>query len=98
MAQLACVAGGIAPYVDSRTLRELEALRAELDLKPGTTARDLSPLDRRRRIPVRLAAALHRVHETTFKKHYAHLIKKFGPRLNLVELGDALDLPPPPPP
>lgn len=75
---------------------ELEQLRRELELAPGATARDLSPLDRKRRVSVRLAAALNNVHEATFAKHFSHLIRRFGPRLRLVELGDALDLPPPP--
>lgn len=44
----------------------------------------------RRQIPVREAAALVGVHEDTFRRHYPQLIKKFGPRLDRVTLGDVL--------
>jgi len=30
------------------------------------------------------------VHEDTFRKHFGHLIKRVGPRLDRVALGDAL--------
>ena len=33
--------------------------------------------------------------EATFRRHYGHLIRKITPRRDAVELGDAIDLPPP---
>jgi hypothetical protein len=47
------------------------------------------------RIPLDDAATLNSVHRTTFKKHYPHLVERFGPRLELVKLRNALILPPP---
>lgn len=55
---------------------------------------DVSPLERRRKISVAEAAALNSIHEATFRRHYAHLIKEISPRRQAVEVGDALDLPP----
>jgi hypothetical protein len=62
------------------------------------SAHRLSPLELRRKITVREAAELNGVSEDTFKRAYRHLIRKIGPRRLAVELGDALDLPPKPPP
>jgi hypothetical protein len=42
----------------------------------------------RRRIPVQEAAAILGIHEDTFRKHYSGLIRKIGPRLERVELGE----------
>jgi hypothetical protein len=53
---------------------------------------------RRRKVSVRKAAALADVSEDSFRRHYGHLIRQITPRRQGVELGDALDLPPPPAP
>jgi hypothetical protein len=65
--------------------------------KPNpAAAADLSPLERRRKIKVSDAAALNDLSEASFRRHYAHLIRKITPRRDVVELGDAITLPPPP--
>jgi hypothetical protein len=46
----------------------------------------------RRKISVQEAASMVGVHEDTFRKHYPKLIKKIGPRLDRVTLGDVLAL------
>jgi hypothetical protein len=43
-----------------------------------------------RKITVQEAANLVGVHEDTFRKHFSHLIKRVGPRLDRVTLGDAI--------
>jgi len=53
-------------------------------------------LARRRKISVREAAELNDVSEATFRRRYPHLIRQISPRRQAVELGDAIDLPPPP--
>jgi hypothetical protein len=55
----------------------------------------LGPLERRRKISVAAAADFNDVHESTFRRRYGHLIKRVGKRKQAVELGDAIDLPPP---
>jgi hypothetical protein len=55
----------------------------------------LSPLELRRKIPVSEAAQLNAISEATFRRHYGHLIRKISDRRDVVELGDALELPPP---
>jgi hypothetical protein len=55
----------------------------------------LTPLELRRKISVQEAAARNNVHESTFRRHYSHLIKRIGKRRQVVDLGDALTLPPP---
>jgi hypothetical protein len=55
----------------------------------------LSPLELLRRIPVAAAAKHNGVHVDTFKKNYAHLIKRVGKRLLTVTVHDAIMLPPP---
>ena len=55
---------------------------------------DLTPLERRRKIPVAEAAALNSLSELTFRRHHPHLIKKVSARRDAVALGDAIDLPP----
>lgn len=55
---------------------------------------DIPPLERKRKIAVREAAALNDVSEATFRRHYGHLIKKIGLRRGVVTLGDAITLPP----
>jgi hypothetical protein len=59
---------------------------------------DLTPLERRKKIRVKEAAALNDLSEASFRRHYGHLIRKITPRRDAVELGDALDLPVPPTP
>jgi hypothetical protein len=63
----------------------------------NSTTQALSAIERRRKIPVSQAADLANLSEDSFRRHYAHLIKKISPRRDVVELGDALDLPPPQP-
>ena len=50
----------------------------------------------RRKISVREAAALNDISEATFRRRFSHLVRKISPRRDVVELGDALDLPPAP--
>jgi hypothetical protein len=47
-------------------------------------------LDLRRKISVKKAAEFNDMSEDSFRRHYAHLIKKVSPRRDAVELGDAL--------
>ena len=63
---------------------------------PAGTPTELSPLELRRKIAVRAAADLNGVSEATFRRAYRHLIRKVSPRRDVVELGDAINLPPPP--
>jgi hypothetical protein len=56
---------------------------------------NLSPVERRTKVSVPFAAALNDIHEDTFRDQYSHLIKQVSRRRQGVELGDALDLPPP---
>ena len=58
---------------------------------------DLTPLRRKQKIKVKEAADLNDMSEDTFRRHYAHLIRKVSTRRDAVELGDAIDLPPKPP-
>jgi hypothetical protein len=44
----------------------------------------------RRKISVQEAASMVGVHEDTFRRHFSHLIKRVGPRLDRVTLGDAI--------
>ena len=53
-------------------------------------------LARRCKISVPDAAELNDVSEATFRRRYPHLIRQISPRRQAVELGDAIDLPPPP--
>jgi hypothetical protein len=55
----------------------------------------LTPLELARNIPVADAAAHNSVHVETFKKNYAHLLKRIGKRRIFVTLYDAIMLPPP---
>jgi hypothetical protein len=56
----------------------------------------LSPLELARKIPLADAAKHNGVHVDTFKKAYAHLLKRVGKRRLFVTLHDAIVLPPPP--
>jgi hypothetical protein len=58
--------------------------------KPTT---QLSPLELRRKIAVREAAELNGISEATFRRHFAHLIRKISKRRQGVELRDAINLP-----
>ena len=51
---------------------------------------DLTPLERKRRIKVKEAAALNSMHVTTFKRNYRHLIERVGKRMDVVTIEDAL--------
>jgi hypothetical protein len=66
--------------------------------KPSTNPRlaDLNPIERHRKISVAEAARLNGVHESTFRRTYAHLIRRISKRRQVVELGDAINLPPKP--
>jgi hypothetical protein len=75
----------------------LRADRRGMKTSPLANLTHLSPLDRRRKIKVKEAAEINDLSEASFRRHYAHLIKKITPRRDAVELGDAIDLPPPPP-
>jgi hypothetical protein len=46
----------------------------------------------RRKISVGQAAEIAGIHEDTWRKHYSHLILKLGPRLERVNLEDALSV------
>jgi hypothetical protein len=48
----------------------------------------------RRKIKVKEAAALNSMHEDTFRKNFPETIVHLGPRLDVVELGVALNLRP----
>jgi hypothetical protein len=48
-------------------------------------------LERKRIISVPEAAEIKNVSADTFKRHYAHLIKKLSPRRRGVMLGDVID-------
>lgn len=64
-------------------------------MKTTPTTAELTPQERRKKIKVKEAAALNDLSEASFRRHYAHLIRKITPRRDVVELGDAIDLPPP---
>lgn len=74
------------------------APKNQLKVDPGP------PLDRaaeqmvarRKKVSVKRAAALADLSEDCFRLHFGHLIRKVTPRRDVVELGDALDLPPAP--
>jgi hypothetical protein len=71
----------------------LERLRELLETVPDAATRALIEIELARRIPLADAATFNSVHRTTFKKHYPHLVERFGPRLELVKLRHALTLP-----
>jgi hypothetical protein len=72
----------------------LHRLRQLLESVPDEATRVLIEIELERRIPLDDAASFNSVHRTTFKKHYGHLVERFGPRLELVKLRYALTLPP----
>src|SRR4051812_13929015 len=58
-----------------------------------TQRRGFTPLELKQKISVPAAAALNGLSLDTFARFYKHLIRKVSPRRNVVELGDAIDLP-----
>ena len=64
--------------------------------KHHNPAAEIGPLELKRKISVREAAALNDLSEDTFRRRYGYLIRKISPRRTVVELGDALALPPRP--
>jgi hypothetical protein len=78
------------------TSSALERLRDLLETPLDAATRARIEIELEGRIPVDDAASINSVHPSTFRRHYPHLIRKFGPRLDLVKLRDALTLPPPP--
>ena len=65
----------------------------EGEYDPGPAG--LTEIERRQKIKVKKAAELNDLSEASFRRHYRHLIRKITPRRDAVELGDAIDLPPP---
>jgi hypothetical protein len=55
----------------------------------------LSPLELAQKIPLADAAKYNGVHVDTFKRAYAHLLKRVGKRRLMVTVYDAIVLPPP---
>jgi hypothetical protein len=75
-----------------QTLSEQTSLETNM-ARPRKASTSLPPeLARHRKIPVRVASDIVDVHEDTFRKHYGHLIKKVGPRLDRVDLADVLSI------
>ena len=70
------------------------SMKTKASALPSTLA-GLSPLELARKIPLADAAAHNGVHVDTFKKAYAHLLKRVGKRRLMVTLHDAILLPPP---
>ena len=62
-------------------------MRDLLSQQSQLTARELQ-----QKISVKEAAALNRVHEDTYRKHFGHTIERLGPRLERVTLGAALSV------
>jgi hypothetical protein len=56
----------------------------------GPPLPSLSALDLEKHISVKQAAEMKGVSRDTFKRHYAHLIRKVSPRRNTVKLRDLL--------
>jgi hypothetical protein len=77
-------------------LPELGRLLQQLASPQDPACRIALELQLEQRIMVEDAAAIHKVHATTFKRHYSHLIEKFGPRCQRIKLRDALNPQPPP--
>ena len=77
------------------TLPALDRLRELLETPPDAATRARIEIELEGRIPLDSAALINSVHRTTFKRHYGHLVERFGPRLELVKLRNALTLPPP---
>jgi hypothetical protein len=65
------------------------------ELRLPTAIAGLSPLELARKIPLADAAAHNGIHADTFRKAYAHLLKRVGQRRLMVTVYDAIMLPPP---
>jgi hypothetical protein len=70
-------------------------MKAKASTLPASIA-GLSPLELARKISLADAAKHNGVHVDTFKKAYAHLLKRVGKRRLMVTVYDAIVLPPPP--
>jgi hypothetical protein len=55
----------------------------------------LTPLERARKIPLAEAAAHNSIHPDTFRRNYAHLLRRVGRRRFFVTVEDAITLPAP---
>jgi hypothetical protein len=55
----------------------------------------LTPLELEQNITLDDAAALNAVHPVTFKHAFPHLVRKIGPRRQVVKLRDAINPTPP---
>jgi hypothetical protein len=55
----------------------------------------LTPLELEQNITLDDAAALNAVHPVTFKRAFPHLVRKIGPRRQVVKLRDAINPTPP---
>jgi hypothetical protein len=79
------------------TFPALERLLQQLESSTQDPAsRAALELQLEQRIMVEEAAAIHKVHPSTFKRHYSHLFEKIGPRCQRIKLRDALNPRPPP--
>jgi hypothetical protein len=58
--------------------------------KEPSTAQLPDALAAHRKVSIQDAAALCDLHVDTFRRHFPHLIKKIGPRLDRVDLRDVL--------
>jgi hypothetical protein len=84
----------IAPILNK--LPELSRLLQQLAVPQDPAGRIALELQLEQRIMVEEAAAIHKVHPSTFKRHYSHLFEKIGPRCQRIKLRDALNPRPPP--
>jgi hypothetical protein len=66
-------------------------------MKQNPAPAALSALELRKKITVAEAAELNGLSLATFRRHHKHLIRKISIRRTAVELGDAINLPPPKP-
>jgi hypothetical protein len=69
-----------------------------MDAKTNLDITALTPAERHQKILVREAAKLARLSESSFRKYFGHLIRKYSERCHRVEFQDAVTLPPPSPP
>jgi hypothetical protein len=49
-------------------------------------------LELKKKVSVKRAAEIAGISEDSFRRHFAHLIRKITPRRDVVELGDALSI------
>ena len=76
-------------------MKNLDEFLAQLGPLAKLDLGKLGPLALKQKVSVPTAAAINNIHSATFKRHYGHLIKKISKRREAVELGDAINLPPP---